>query len=461
MPLAAFALLSILSLTYSPSAQAECLDTAATEAIKAEFSFEGPENTAVKLDLCNESSTGFAALRALQFMKELPALDLPKSEFNNNFIDTHPYAYFKARVKKIVLDERKDSEACPDQRLAFVSPYMREEKKFWVCPNAANFGVITLSSAFIHEARHEDGGEFAHKMCAAGPYANQLSCDQSYADGGAYAIGLEYLVKLSRAEKLDPEIRERARSLAIADFLQRFNDLPLDLQAGALLRDDASGALSFFDGDKESGLGLNLNASTILSIQAGLPLIFDPAKEEASVYAYRAGSLAAPVSDVLTRHFANALSPDERSELRDVIYTKDYACILLKRGLRCYRPDRETFALAISHFEPRRFVYGERSRILGAGSVAILGQDGFLYALPGEAESLQRSNPKAWPKSKGPAALVAAEKWPGGELVLQTDGTVNTFSYRERKATPVPSLAGRKFRDLKAPFVWSKKLESF
>ncbi|RYZ97319.1 MAG: hypothetical protein EOP11_22230, partial [Proteobacteria bacterium] len=178
------------------AAFAECLETKAVEGIRADFSLESPEGAPVTIDACDERSTAYAALRTLIFVKELPPLDLAKSEFNQNFITTSPYQFFKDRVKKLVIDERKDSEACPDERLAFVSPYMREDKKFWVCPNAANFGVITLSSAFIHEARHEEGGEYAHKVCATGAYANQLSCDQNYADGGAYAIGLEYLVKL-------------------------------------------------------------------------------------------------------------------------------------------------------------------------------------------------------------------------------------------------------------------------
>ena len=450
------ALWSLLALSPA-AARAECLDAKAVAALRADIQFEAPEGAALpKYDLCEEGSTGYAAFRALLFLKELPPLALPKSEFNHNFIDGQPYDFFKARVKKIVVVEQKDNEACADGRLAYVSPVWREEKMFWVCPNAANFGVITLGSAFIHESRHEEGAVFDHRECYKGPYARQFSCDQNYEAGGAYAIGLEFLVKLSRAEGLPAEIRRAARSLALADFLQRFNEAPLGLAEGALLRDE-TGKLTFFDGEKESDLGLGVNPNVVLSTQAGLPLFFDPAQEAASIYAYRAGELSAPVSDVLTRHFAEALSPAEKSELRDVLYTNAYACLLLKGGLRCYGPDRAAFAVPIKHTEAKRFVYGSRSRILG--QPAILGADGFLYQMPRDAASLRASDPARWPKSSEPAKLLAADRWPEGELALGVDGSLSTFSYREKKLAPLPSLTGRKFLDFKAPFLWSKKLE--
>ncbi|RZA09620.1 MAG: hypothetical protein EOP11_01125 [Proteobacteria bacterium] len=439
-------------------ARAECLDAKAVEALRADFTLEAPEGITLKIDLCDERSTAFAALRTLLFVKELPSLDQPKSEFNQNFISTSPYQFFKDRVKKLVLDERSDSDSCTDDRLAFVSSYMRAEKKFWVCPNAANFGVITLSSAFIHEARHEEGGEYAHKICSKGPYANQMSCDQSYEDGGAYAIGLEYLVKLSRAPNLSAEIRERARSLAMADFLQRFNDLPLGLRSGALLRDDASGVLSFYDGNQETPIGLKTAPHVILSSQAGLPLLFD-AKNIAKIYAYRGENLSAPISDVLTRHFDEALAPAERSEVKDVIYSREFACLLLSARLICYGPDREPFNVAVNNFVPKRFVYGEKSRLLGPGTVALLGEDGFLYQLPPKAEALRESKSSAWLKSSAPATIAAALPWPGGELLLDPAGALSTFSYAQRKAAPLDAFRGRKFRDLVGPFVWSKKLE--
>jgi hypothetical protein len=245
----------------------------------------------------------------------------------------------------------------------------------------------------------------------------------------------------------------------VADFLQRFNDLPLGLKSGALLRDEASGRLTFFDGEQENEIGLSASPAAVVSLQAGLPLLFDPAKPEAEIYAYRAGALAAPVSDVLTRHFAEVLKPAEKADLRDALYTSGYACLLLRQGLRCYRPDRAQFSLTFTHFEAARFLFGERSRLLGPGRVAILGSDGYLYELPSEAGALEGSDPKAWARSERPAPFRAAQAWPGGEIVLNLDGTLNSFSYRERKALPFKNLTGRKFRDLKAPFVWGKKLE--
>ena len=449
--------LPVLTLSLlSPLAHAECLDATRFEKeLLPEFTFVNAEGEKVKPDLCKEDSVGYHTVETLLFLKDLPSLKQPASPFNHNFLPESPFNFFRERVKKVVLDERPESSECPDQRLAYVAPYAREEKRIWVCPKSLNYGLITFSSTLLHEARHVEGAEHNHRRCRDGLYAGENSCDEAYSSGAAYGVGLEYLVKLSREKSLPAEARESARRLAVMDFVQRFNEKPLDLEAGLLLRKEGTEELFFFDGKKESPAGFSAPRGSVLSSQGGLPLIFFPETGKARLYLYT-NELGTPVSDVLTRRFEE-LPAEERKSLVDVAYGAELACLLLKTGLECFGPDQEPFRVALPAGEPRRLLYSARSRVIPAGVFHLVMADGFSFQLPRTAAELKASNPKAWLKSTGPIDLQALQKLGSTEIGVDGQGRIVKLEGRRgTKLGPVPGL-GAGYRDI-LPFHRSKQL---
>ena len=63
-------------------------------------------------------------------------------------------------------------------------------------------------------------------MCLSGQNYRRESCDDSYEEGGAYAVGVEYLLHISQTTRLDRALRERARALAQTALRERFNTAP-------------------------------------------------------------------------------------------------------------------------------------------------------------------------------------------------------------------------------------------
>lgn len=450
--------LTLAALSFlAPPAAAECLDAARVEKeIQKDFTFAAPEGEKLQLDLCKEDSVGYHTIEALLFLKDLPPLKEPESPFNRNLLPDSPYAFFRDRVKKIIIDERANSDACPDQRLAYVAPYFRDEKKIWICPNSLNFGLVTFTSTLLHESRHVEGAVYDHRRCNGGIYAGEFSCDDTYADGGAYGVGLEYFVKLAHAKGIPAEAQASARRLAVMDFVQRFNEAPLDLQRGVLLRKENSDELFFFDGEKESPAGFSAPEGAILSSQGGLPLFFLPSTGKASLFLY-GKELGAPATDVLTKRFEE-LSAEDRNNLLDVAYGDQLACLLLKNGLECFGPDREPFRVGLPAGTPQRLIFAHKSRVVPPGAIHLVMADGYFYQLPGTAAELKSSDPKTWPRTKAPIDLVALQTLDGTELGIDRAGKlVKQGGRKGTKRGPVPGLRSG-YRDILAPFYRSKQL---
>lgn len=441
----------------SHEALGACLDAKrVTQEITSSIELLSPENKPLQPDLCNESSTAFHTLRALLFLRDIPAESLGVSEFNPGLIGSSPFNYFKSRVKKLVLDEAPKSESCPDQRLAFVSPFSREEKKIWICSNSIHFDLVTLSSALMHESRHLDGAEFAHKPCLIGPYKDQFSCDDKYQDGGAYAIGLEFLVRLAKNSQLDHQLRERARQAAIVDFSQRFNTLPLDLQSGALLRKEGSDELSFYNGKTVHSLPFKIANEVVLALQAGVALFYSPLQGDVKQFSFRQDLVPAR-NDALVEHFRK-LPGEKQKKLLDVGYGKQLACLLLNDSLECFDREKLAFTKSLNALRPTRFLTSMDSRVLEPGVLFFFDESRTLYRIPPSAEEVRAQDPESW---KQPASeLVGLARWPGGEIALGLDGQISLLSYRTRRWTPAegPTKDDR-YRQLLAPFYWSTKLQ--
>jgi hypothetical protein len=445
----------ILTFAFSAVAQAKCLDSSRIKnELSSKFEFVNERGQPVKPDLCSQNSTAFQTFSTLLFIKDIPAHELEKSDFNPGLIGSSPFEFFAARVKKIVVIEDSRSEQCEDGRVAFVLPTSRSDKKIFICPSPGGVDQIVFSSALIHEARHLDGDEFAHRPCFSGTNKGALSCDDRYSDGGAYGIGLEFLVRLSKNPKIDSELRRRARQLAVVDFLQRFNELPLDIQSGALVRTRDAGELFFYDGQKSLPLNFKVSKPARLALQGGLLYVFDPGAESAQHFVFT-GNLTPASGDVLTDRFAQ-LPAEKRSSLVDAAYGSTHACLVLRESLECFGRDRAAFSKGLEGLRPKSVLISNQTRIIEPGILFLFSEDGNLYRLPPETERLRSESPLQWKTT--PSDLRAVQPWTGGEIALGSDGSLSVLEYRSRRWSPATGRPSSALSDLLAPFYWSTRL---
>jgi len=217
-PLVAVAALS------SDNGNTNCLEQSKVDQMFEQFEIM-KTSARVNVDLCDSGSAAHALLRGLIFIKDLGAIHSDKTPFNSNWIGGEPYEFFRSRVKKIVLDDSSDCNG-----LSQIWPSERPQKIVRVCMKASKYDTLTVAEGLIHEARHLETREFAHAVCHDGEMRGKESCDTSYEMGGAYAVGVEFLIKIHQTERLDANVREQARAMAAKALRERFNISPFTMR---------------------------------------------------------------------------------------------------------------------------------------------------------------------------------------------------------------------------------------
>lgn len=450
---------SILSLAH---AQSPCLDKEQLQKVLLNnFKMEAlnPERP---LDYCDQASLGFRVAEAIFLLNEVTLSPTRENDpFDKGFLEGTPFEFFRKRVKIIQIDELKEGDPrsdCQDGRAAYVARG-ETEARIVVCPPAAANSRLQLSSILLHEARHLEKGGYHHVICRSGNFIGKPSCDASYEDGGSYAIGTEYHVKVWRSQHLPLEIRKEARELAVSDFVERFNERILDLREGALLQSE-DGSWEFYDVDSQIKLPFSFGSKNVIAyLRDGLATFFQPLASKVEAYLHSGHELSKAPSDVLVRKFNNELSASERAAVRDVVYGNSFACIMLESSLDCISLKRENFKVEVKHFTPKSFLFSKNSRLIYSNRVHILGEDGFLYLLPDSAEDLKSTDPRQWQKSAESSRY--ADVAPFGnsyEILLDSQNEVKVYNKRDRSFSEPVNLVKKKYRAMVSPFIWSEKL---
>lgn len=431
----------------------KCLDA---ERLAREFryDFRDPDDKPVSLEPCDSAKTSYAVAKALIFLKDLPASHVPKSQFNPNKIEGEPYDFLASRVRKVIVDDRQTSDECADGRLAFTHSFWREQKKIWICPAFRKAGDLQATSVLLHEARHLDGQEFNHVACHEGRMKNQMSCDQDYESGSAYAIGLEYLVKLTMNPGLDPAVRSEARRLAVLEFVSRFNDLPLDLERGALVQNEKTGMVYFYNGQGFEDAGFSAPLDTVFSSLGGLANLYSPSSGKTAVFDFEE-KLSRTTPNVLSRLFQGLPSARQR-ELRSVAYGKTDACLLLQNEMLCFDRNKAPYSLRTENSV--RLLMAENSNLLESGALYSQSADFFLHRLPSDATSSHEK----WPRSRDAFPFIGGgiwgSVWNREEIWLSTRGELQIFDQKKKTWRSTPQPTGP-YRAILAPYVWSKRLQ--
>lgn len=99
-------------------------------------------------------------------------------------------------------------------------------------------------SILVHEARHFRG--YPHVRCTQGVAAGvEGACDFKYSDGGAYAVGVEYLARVAvKGKNFHPAFKAIARNGAVVDIQNSFVEIPFRANPTLILVDKIDSHLS-------------------------------------------------------------------------------------------------------------------------------------------------------------------------------------------------------------------------
>lgn len=444
------------------SGAANCkLESRFQKELQGQFQLLSVSNNSQSIDLCEEKNMARRLVEAIFFLKDLPQLNSKKDEFNNNFLKKSPYGFFQEKVKVFIFDFDNTTSDCQKNSVAYVQGGSdRSLGQVYICPRIKRVeDDFEVASILVHEAKHLEGPHMVHQVCSEGINKGRFSCDGSYQRDGSYTVQIELAVKVWRTESLPMSLRMQARRSAVSGFISRFNQKPFDLQSGSLLLDSKNELYFYGKSGDFKKVKTRVPNDTVISMNGAFPRLMLPSESKVKAYTYDKKLVNSP-TDVLNRTFLS-LTKQEQAKLKDTLFSREYACLLLSDELICIDSKYKKFRKKISNFRANHFVYQKGSSGLGGqgDNIKISDSEGYWHQIPGQAIQLKSSQSTDWKRTEEPTGLQDLIRWPRRQFLgLSQEGKLVKYSHRSGEWSEVDAARRSSFVQLKFPFTWSQKL---
>lgn len=426
----------------APAGREHCLPAQEVTRLLQEVSFEGGDRWTTE-EVCNPERLTYQTLRALIFIKNL---ELPAASSSSypDVLGTKPWTFFTSRIREINFPR-----TCQEGVLAFV--FTKQPNIAHVCPALINSETSAFAATLLHEARHADG--FSHVLCSHGDIAGAPGgCDQALHDAGSYGLEIEWGFKLAKSDKIGKIVRDQSRSSSVYLLLNRLNEYPLDLKEGLALQ-ALNGEITFFDGQKQELITTSPSAESVLTNRVGTPVFFN--SQENSVLGYYFSSELSPVPGLFAQYLTSKLRPTDKESLLDIDY--EHSLFLFKDKIVFFNDAGQFIEARHGISKPRLFSTFRSFPPMKAG-VYVTDEDGALYKLPEDLNSLIKTPPEFISRSQTPIAKIVQDVHNTNYALLR-DGSLVTLPQRwGYSPVPIDVLQGQAFKNF-TPTLWSPLLE--
>lgn len=425
---------------------------------KLRVDFSSPSTAYVHCDLNN---VAYLTVKAFLYLKDLPILD-ESHPFDQRLLKRSPYGYFREKITAVAFED--DSASC-DVDVAAAYYNMHTPGVLHVCADPANSvrfrDVVRTAGMLLHEARHSESP--AHEMCRHGVLAGVgvEACDRSYEAGGAWAFETEFYLKLVRTPGVSAQVRERARGMAVEILVTAFNQPPLGIREGVVLKRN-DGTVLFTDGKSREVMLPKLPQDAVIATWvppvASVSLnIFRAESARPLTYYFSSRKMVEQATIGIDENHAQ-LPVAQRHQLRDIFRTDNYWCWLYARSMVCWSTATDAVEIALN-FEATGVAYSRDSGVMPSGPM-IRSSDGNYFALPEDIEVLRR-----WGLSglrpvdnelDAIAAIKAGTCCRNEEFVLFPDNRLFLYRFGRRVKEFEP---GGKYERIYGPVNWSRRLE--
>lgn len=425
---------------------------------KLRVDFLSPSTAYVHCDLNN---VAYLTVKAFLYLKDLPILD-ESHPFDQRLLKRSPYGYFRDKIKAVSFES--DSASC-DVDVAAAYYNVHTPGVLHVCADPANsvrfHDVVRTAGMLLHEARHSESP--AHEMCRHGVLAGVgvEACDRSYEAGGAWALETEFYLKLVRTPGVGAQVRERARGMAVEILVTAFNQPPLGIREGVVLKRN-DGTVLFTDGKSREVMLPKLPQDAVIATWvppvASVSLnIFRAESARPLTYYFSSRKMVEQATIGIDENHAQ-LPVAQRHQLRDIFRTDNYWCWLYARSMVCWSTATDAVEIALN-FEATGVAYGRDSGVMPSGPM-IRSSDGNYFALPEDIDVLRR-----WGLSglrpvdnelDAIAAIKAGTSGRNEEFVLFPDNRLFLYRFGRRVKEFEP---GGKYERIYGPVNWSRRLE--
>jgi hypothetical protein len=378
-------------------------------------------------------------------------LSAVRDELNVNVFGSTPMNFISERISAISMKAAKD-KACDLNTLAYVH---EGESLINICPEAFKGSTFSFMDILVHEARHipyQNDEGYQHVRCIHGKYrtGNSFSCDPSYQWRGAYGVGVEFAIRLSRTKDIDPALRAEARSVATYFLLSRFNSLPLGLTPGVFAQTKDNQI--YFIGEKNiSPIALGTAPpNAILGSYFGQPMLF--LQDNGEVQTFEFNGRNQPVFIAFAERFKSRILKHPDHQLVDVLNSFKYECLLFTDELECYYANKKiNLALPQGQRAVGFFTFDTQA------SLAMTG--GKVITLPTEFTELESINLNESSQNSSLMPLISAvalnEEW---AFAVSEDGLLKKISLLQRRQSSVVNSAIKlQIKKLAGPGSWTER----
>ena len=263
-------LLFLIFLLIGARAQAECISASHVQSVAATYEQFAKDGKVCESD-APEKFALLKALLTLQVMKVGPAVsgggydDLSVPVIPNNWSN-----YLSLHVKKFAAGDEK---RCGLEIVAYTSVTdPSSQGVIYICPAFTlqrGAGVYMNIATLLHEARHFEYN-VDHVTCLNGEHKGKsISCDESMAQKGSYAVSIQVMAKMSRPEtKLHPVAQASMRAAAIAAAFGNLNHAPKISREQKPMVVTADGKLQVFAKTGSRTITENLPAGLLVPYQS-------------------------------------------------------------------------------------------------------------------------------------------------------------------------------------------------
>lgn len=433
-----------------PSAFAEtkpCLDVGQVKELRAALTFS---EDIVDSDICAPDSNTYQLFNTLIFMKNLrfeeAAVPAP---FNQGILSGNFWDYF---IKRASLLENQGATGGCDGIIAFTLGALKDGK-IYICPSfyKDDMTMAERVSIMLHEVRHFDG--FSHELCTNPLNKGGVNCDVSIDEKGAYAVTIESLAKMAlAAPDLDARSRATAKSLILLFSQLVFNEKVVigdgSIVGSYFISEDNKDAYMF--NGKEFSPAVVFENAHLISRYFSLNVFPDDKSD-----VYTADLLSPSPYNVQAFGGAakkyNALPLAERSQVIDILINPTYQAVVRANELEV-----KDLALVTTTWTAQAVFTAEELGDKELDAFYVLDTDSKLHYVNWKSgtTTVTDAAPLVTP-------LRATMIFEGQRFALSMTGEVLVASSADAKLwAPYAPMAGKKFRLMTRPFLWTALLYS-
>ncbi|HWU43504.1 MAG TPA: hypothetical protein VN132_08700 [Bdellovibrio sp.] len=398
-------------------------------------------------DLCRPESHTYKLAETVLFIKNF-RWDLEKNKnnpFDQNIVSDSFWDFFNAEPSKTLEDFTEETAA--NANVLAVSLGALQDGNIYIMSSfySDKNTVFTRVSALMHEAHHFSGAD--HVVCENGVSVGGKNCDESVEEKGAWAVTLEVMSKMllgtGKTPKPTPEEREEIKqeTLTLSHFV--FNKRP-SFEAVYLLAENGDGYI--FDGVQAVKVR-GVQKSKILSRLQSLLSFPDGHISPSTLSVYSSDLSLRPPSGVTAIQYANQ-PLENRKDIID-IFNLDH-CLAGVYDNEAVLNDWPS--VVFKDWKAAKAFCGSESENLNNEAFYITDTEGRSHELTLKdgkvsVKDLEQDPFKGWKTLAQLKNVTLGFSDQGNLLMKNSDGKWVSF-------TQGP-LAGKKFRSMTRPFLWS------